>query len=205
MLETQSTCHVVHSDIEVKFWLEAMPSVDRVRPSRCPRCGVAARAIGHRLEVVGHGARERQVRGCPAADEGPAQLVVRVRRYRCLRCSAVITVVPAGVARRRHFGAGAIGLALACFGGGEPACTVRDRVGGLGPPEERGWVTLRRWIRASGSGALFPRLRPVPGPSNRHRAARAAQILSSYAAPALARTPLEQQVFAGAMVLARAA
>ncbi len=205
MLEIQSTCHVVHSDIEVKFWLEAVPSVDRVRPSRCPRCGVAADAVGNRLEVVGHGLRERQVRGCPAADQPPAQLVVRARRYRCLRCSAVITVVPAGVARRRHFGAGAIGMALAWFGRGDAACAVRDRIGGVGPPEDRGWVTLRRWARASCSGALFPRLRPVPGPSSRARAARAAQILSSHAAPRLARAALEEQVFAGAVELARAA
>lgn len=205
MLRIQSACHVVHSDIEVKFWLERLPSVDRVRPSRCLRCGVAASAVGSRREVVGHGLRDRQVRGCPAAERPPALLVVRARRYRCLCCGAVITVVPAGVAPRRHFGAGTIGVALALFGRGEAARAVRDRVGGIGPPEERGWITLRRWVRAGGSGVLFPRLDPARGSSSRARAARAAQILSSHAAPRLARASFEEQVFAGAVALAHAA
>jgi hypothetical protein len=202
--EIPSHCHVVHSDIEVKFWMEAVPSTERVRPSRCPRCTAAARPVGGRLGVVGHGLRERQVRGPLRPGEPPRLLVVLVRRFRCLACGAVITVVPAGVATRRHFGAGAIGIALARFGRGERACGVRDGVGGVGPPEG-GWVTLRRWAAAVRQGALLSRLRAISGSSARDCAMRAATVLFTYAAPSLSRAPFEEQVFAGAVQLARAA
>jgi hypothetical protein len=120
-------------------------------------------------------------------------------------CGAVITVVPAGVVARRHFGAGAIGLALARLGRGESVRGIRDGVGGIGPPEGRAWVTLRRWSDAVRRGTLLQRLRPIPIPSPRARASRAAAILSTYAEPALARARFEEQVFAGAVRLARAA
>jgi hypothetical protein len=133
-------------------------------------------------------------------------VVVRVRRFRCLACGAVITVVPAGVAARRHFGAGTLGLALALHGRGDDSVReIRDRLGGVGPPEGGGWITLRRWGDAVRRGALFPRLGAIPIASPRGRAARAATILATYAAPALARESFEAQVFAGAVRLAQAA
>ena len=202
----QSECHVVHSDIEVKFWAQAVPSAERVRPPRCPRCKVAARPFGGRLEVVGHGLRERQVRGLLQPGRPARLVVVHVRRFRCLACSAVITVVPAGIAVRRHFGAGTIALALARFGGsGDSVRHIREQLGGVGPPEDGAWVTLRRWGDAVRRGTLFPRLRAVPIARARSRAARAATILSTYAEPALSGTPFEEQVFAGAVRLALAA
>src|SRR5690606_1493296 len=122
--------------------MEAPPPTARVRPAKCPGCGVAARPLGARLHVVGHGVRERQVRGPLRAGRPPGLVVVRVRRFRCRVCGAVITVLPRGVAPRRHFGAGAIGLAIAWFADGTPARKIRENVGGIGPPEG-GWVTLR--------------------------------------------------------------
>lgn len=136
----------------------------------------------------------------------PARLVVvRVRRFRCLPCGAVITVVPAGVAARRHFGAGSIGLALTQLGRGEAVRRIRDGLCGIGPAGGAGWITLRRWGNALRRGALLPRLQPIPISGSRARAARAAAILSTYAEPALARASLEEQAFAGAVHLAHAA
>jgi hypothetical protein len=156
--------------------------------------------------VVGHGLRLRQVRGCLDAESGPRVTLVLVRRYRCRACRAVITVLPSGTVARRHFGAGTIGLALALFGErASPVRAIRERLGGVGPPESRSWVTLRRWAVSAQTGTLFPRLRAVPESESRKRAARAAEVLASYAMPASARAPLHQQVFEGAVRLARAA
>jgi len=184
--------------------MEAPPPTARVRPAKCPGCGVAARPLGARLHVVGHGVRERQVRGPLRAGRPPGLVVVRVRRFRCRVCGAVITVLPRGVAPRRHFGAGAMGLAIAWLADGTPARKIRENVGGIGPPEG-GWVTLRRWGHALRLGSLLPGLRPIPIPSRRERAARAVMILSAYAQPSLSRAPPDEQVFAGAVRLARAA
>ena len=131
--------------------------------------------------------------------------VLQVRRYRCLGCGAVITVVPRGVAARRHFGAGTIGLGLLLRGRGESQRNIRGRVGGLGPPEDYGWRTLRRWSDAVGRGALLQRLIAIPLADATARAARAAAIISTYAAPSLARASAELQVFSGAVRLAQAA
>jgi hypothetical protein len=205
LAETLSSFHVVHSDIVVKFWVREMPSVERARPKCCPRCHIGSRPIGERLQVVGHGLRDRQVRGCIDPDGAAAMVIIRVRRYRCLACAAVITVVPAGVAIRRHFGAGSLGLALALFGGGSSARQVRSHLGGLGAPETHGWVTLRRWTAALARGALLPRLGPVSLPRSRPRAARAAAIIATYAPPSTSSASFALQAFEGAVHLARAA
>jgi hypothetical protein len=132
-------------------------------------------------------------------------VIVRVRRFRCLGCGAVVTVVPRGVAARRHFGAGSLGVGLFLLGRGESYRKIRDRLGGLGPPEDRGWRTLRRWGDAAGRGALLDRLAAMPIAAPRKRAARVAEIVGTYAAPSIAWASLEAQVFSGAVELARAA
>jgi hypothetical protein len=203
--ETLSGCHVVHSDIVVKFWMREVPSVERVRPSCCARCGVGSRPVGGCLQVVGHGLRDRQIRGCIDADHGAACITIRVRRYRCRACGAVMTVVPLGVAARRHFGAGTLGLAVALFGHGCQARQIRERLGGLGAPEVHGWVSLRRWTAALVRGALLARLGPLPLMGPRARSARAATIMATYAPLNLSSTGFGRQVFEGAVQLAREA
>lgn len=203
--EALSSCHVVHADIAVKFWVREIPSVERARPSRCPRCGVGSRPVGGCLQVVGHGLRDRQLRGCLDADDAPASITIQARRYRCRACGAVITVVPLGIAARRHFGAGTLGLAVALFGHGCRARQIRNRLGGLGAPEVHGWVTLRRWTVALARGALLPRLGPLLVEAPRARAARAAAIIATYAPPSLSSTGFAPQAFEGAIQLARAA
>jgi hypothetical protein len=131
--------------------------------------------------------------------------VLSVRRYRCRHCGTVVTVVPRGVARRRHFSAGTIGLGLLLFGHEQGSVRrIREVLGGAGPPDAADWITLRRWCRAVESGALFGVVRPSPaGFTLRQRAERAAMTLVSFA-PSTSGG-LDAQVFAGAMVVARAA
>ena len=38
--------------------------------------------------------------------------MIACRRYRCVSCGAILTVVPRGVAPRRHYGHAAIAMAL---------------------------------------------------------------------------------------------
>ncbi len=153
-----------------------------MRPASCPACARAGAPLGGPIGLVGHGRRERQLRGLAEPDGRPTQRVVVVRRYRCRHCGAVVTVVPRGVMPRRHFSASAIGLALALFGLlGVATRVVRQRVS-----ESTGlhwsWPTLRRWVDAAAT--LWPSIRPSPeGATRRQRAARAASTLASFALP----------------------
>lgn len=158
------------------------------------------------MGLVGHGIRERQVRGPRHAGGAPEPLVIAVRRYRCRDCHAVCTVVPRGVVARRHFGAGAIGWALFLSGcEGRSSRRIRDSVGGIGGAEAGSWVTLGRWLSAVESGRLFrSRAAPILR-TMRQRAERAAMMLVSFAPPELASVPLAEQAFAGAEVIAHAA
>jgi hypothetical protein len=118
----------------------------------------------------------------------------------------VCTVVPRGIVRRRHFGAGAIGWALFLRGYEDrPGRQIRDLVGGMGRPEASSWVTLERWIRAVESGQMFQSRAAPPLASPRQRAERTAMMLVSFAPPELASAPLGEQAFAGAEVIAHAA
>lgn len=116
------------------------------------------------------------------------------------------TVVPRGVVRRRHFGAGAIGWALFLLGCERRSSRqVRDHVGGLGAAEAGSWVTVKRWLLAVEQGRLF-RARPAPPfASIRQRAERVAMTLVSFAPPDIASASLGEQAFAGAEVIAHAA
>lgn len=148
---------------------------------------------------MGHGIRERQVRGPCAADSAPQQVTISVRRYRCLECKAVITVVPAGVAPRRHFSASAIGLALYLYGAlGESSTQVGQRIGLWGAGASA-WRTLFRWSAAIDAGSLLRRARIRASPdgfSPRRRAERAAMTLASLSPTSTAL--MASRVFAGA-------
>lgn len=135
-----------------------MPTCAQARPSTCPCCGAAGRPVGGRLAIVGHGTMERQVRG-PATPAGPPeQRVVRLRRYRCRACAAVLVVGPRGLVVRRWYGAGAIAIALAAFAGGATSAEVRARTSParvIGGAAAERWVTLVRWTEAARAGDLF--------------------------------------------------
>ena len=108
--------------------------------------------------IVGHGFLERQLLG-PATSTGqPESALVKLRRYRCRACRAILVVGPRGLVARRWYGGSAIALAIAASSRGETSATVRARVSPLrivgGSATER-WRTLERWIEAARRGELF--------------------------------------------------
>lgn len=179
-----------------------MPAADRVRPACCSKCGAASRPPGAALGLVGHGVRERQVRGPSDAAGEPTIRTLVVRRYRCIRCGGITTVLPRGLCARRHYSASAIGLSLCLFGMlglslGETRARVCPWRSGF---ETERWTTLPGWLSAIEQGRLLPRVRPSPaGASRRRRAERAAATLCGLA---LRTDGIEAQAFEGAALAA---
>lgn len=207
MKKGRSNQTIVRSAVDVKTWLARTPSVDEVRPGQCPRCAAPSRPIGQGLQIWGHGLRDRQSRGPLEPLGDPVEVTLRVRRYLCRPCQAVIVVVPLGVVAGRLFAAAAIGLALALFGvDGLPLREVRRRVSPwqrVGAAAHGSWLALRRWVRAIRAGRLFLSVRRSPEHfTARQTAERAAMTLAALAPPSLAGEAIAARVFAGA-VLAR--
>ena len=128
---------------------------------------------------------------------------LRVRRYRCVPCGLVSTVVPQEILARRLYSASAIGLALALWGLVQAtAVQVRQRVSPatiVGATAARGWTTLRRWSRAVVRKGLFPSI-PTPrsGATLRQVAASAAAALAACADPTSRGLALASRAFFGA-------
>lgn len=198
----QSGEGIVYSAVVVKKWAEEIPAAGQVRPGRCSKCGAASQPPGQPLVLVSHGFRERQVRG-PAEPNAPPEIrVMHVRRYRCLRCGGLTTVLPRGLTARRHYSASSIGLAL-CLHGlrglsvGETRRLVCTWPIGF---ETARWTTLSTWVVAIGQGRLFARVRAAPATASlRSRASRAAATLC---AVALCDGSIEAQAFEGAALAA---
>lgn len=100
----------------------------------------------------------------PMTAEGRAEaLIVKLRRYRCRRCGAIVTSAPREVIRCVLYGAVAIAMALALWAHAkQPGARVRARVSPWRPGTERwhGWRALRRW--AMSAGRLWPGLYLLP-------------------------------------------
>ena len=109
---TRSTPRILHHTLDVKGWLASPPSPEAARPGACPDCGTPSRPTGGRLGLHGHGLRDRQLRGPVDASGPPTCIVIACRRYCCVSCGAILTVVPRGGAPRRHYGHAAIAMAL---------------------------------------------------------------------------------------------
>lgn len=203
MKKGRSKQTIVRSAIDVKTWLARVPSVEEVRPGQCPRCAAASRPVGRGLQIWGHGLRDRQRRGPLEPLGDPVEVTLRVRRYLCRPCRAVIVVVPLGVVAGRLFAAAAIGLALTLFGvDGLPLSKVRQRVSPwrrVGASAHGSWLAVRRWVRAIREGRLFASVRHSPARfTARQVAERAAMTLGALAPPSLADEAIVQRVFAGA-------
>jgi hypothetical protein len=202
MKRRQSGQGIVYSATEIKKWAEEIPSVERARPACCSGCGAASRPLGAAVVVVGHGLRERQVRGPRDATGEPEIRTISVRRYRCLGCGGLTTVLPRGLSARRHYSASAIGLSLCLFGmRGLSLGETRRRVcpWRAGFETER-WTTLPGWITAIAEGRLLCEVRPSPPSfSLRERAERAAATLCALS---LGAGSLEAQAFGGAALAA---
>lgn len=120
--------------------------------------------------------------------------MIACRRYVCTSCGAVLTVVPQGIAPRRHYGHAAIAMALALWAITDtPVAEIRRRVCARPISDESParWPTLLRWARAAHDelGAAAGSLKAA--------AARAAQIAIGRAPPDLRRGPRWAQAFAG--------
>src|SRR5580698_6077419 len=152
MLRNRSHGSVIQSAIDLKSWIARTPTVAEARPAVCLGCKAASCPVGGRIQLHGHGVRQRQVRGPPGPGEDAAVALITGRRYRCVPCGAVFLVVPREVLPRRQYSAAAIGLALALWGLVQAtALAVRLRVSpatALGFDAMAGWVTLRRWAKA---------------------------------------------------------
>jgi hypothetical protein len=184
-----------------------LPSVDLVRPARCPCCDAPSRPVGGRLGLHGHGLRDRQIRG-PLEPGGPAKLVsVQARRYRCRICRALLLVVPRGVLPRRLYCAEVIAWVLARVGL-EDATTaaVRTEVCPaliLGSSAVERWLAPCRWLEARRAGHLFPRLgRPPSTASRRQIAERTAMQLVALAPPCASGLPAPSAAWHGAALAA---
>ena len=202
MERRQSGKGIVYSVIEVKQWAAEIPSVERARPACCSRCGAASRPLGVPIVVVGHGVRERQVRGPADAESEPEIRTILVRRYRCRLCGGITTVLPRGLVARRHYSASAIGLSFCLFGmQGLSVAETRRRI----CPWQAGfvtdcWTTLPNWVAAIERSALFSQVRPWPSSfSLRQKAERAAAALCGLS---LKPGSIEARVFAGAALAA---
>ncbi len=157
-------------------------------------CGEASRPVGGGLGLHGHGLRDRQIRGPLDPESAPTWVVIACRRYKCVACGAILTVVPRGVAPRRHYGHAAIAMALALWAiVGEPIAEVRRRVCAWRITDESStrWPALERWARATHEALGDRSLSRVAA------AARAAQIAIGRAPPDVRGAPQWAQAFAG--------
>lgn len=182
--------------------MERPPTVDEVRPGRCPACEAPSRPAGGALGLHGHGLRERHQWGPAVLGAAAVLIAILTRRYRCQPCGAVVVVVPRGVLRRRLYSAGAIALALALWSVAELApAEVRRRVSPfavVGATAAAGWSSLRRWSRAVRAGRLFPVVRALPAEATlRQVAARAATTLAAWA-PGAGGLSIDSAAFLGA-------
>ncbi|WP_437828168.1 DUF6431 domain-containing protein [Sorangium sp. So ce1153] len=187
--------------------MTVLPTVQHVRPARCPCCDAASRPVNGPLGMRGHGLRARQVYGPHDAGDAPQQVTVQARRYRCTACGAVVVVVPRGLLPRRRYSAAAIGWVLARVGlEGATTPVVRAEVCSavvLGVAAAERWLAPSRWIDASRRGQLFPRLGRHGADSTRAQVAeRTAMQLVALSARGSAGTPAPHLAFHGAALAA---
>jgi hypothetical protein len=158
---------------------------ETLRPACCPKCRAPSRPVGGRVQMHGHGERKRQQRGPEAVGQPPSERSIGVRRYRCTKCGATVTVAPRGVVRRRLYPATAIGLGLALFGVERSSpSAVREAIAptatACDPAEGAGWSTLRRWSREAKAGTLIAEAYECPATFTfREAAERAAMTLQA--------------------------
>lgn len=203
----QSGQGIVYSEIDVKKWVQRLPTASAVRPRCCSGCGAASCPYGEAIVLVGHGMRERQVRGPCWPGEAPKILVLRVRRYRCRRCGGITTVLPRGLVAQRYYSSSAIGLALLLFGVRRQRMQeVRQAVCSwpLSFESPQQWNTLGKWLRAVSEQRLYRQVRSWPPRYvPRQMAERIAITLLSYAPAGMVDSDtLEEQVFVGAALAA---
>lgn len=162
--EIRSEIGIIQIDVDVNRWRDAVPSVDACRVAHCPRCGVPSREPGRGLNIHGHGMISRQQWGPPAFEQPPEIAELILRRYRCLRCSTVCTVGPAGILHRHLYSGAAIAVSLYWWLLiGVAAHQVRRRMSPFqrfGYNAAQRWRSLQRWLRKLHAGLFWSALSP---------------------------------------------
>lgn len=129
---------------------------------------------------MGHGLRERQLAGPVELGGPPEALTLKLRRFRCRACEAVVVSAPRGLLRGLLYGAVAVALALALWAAESwSGARVRQETSpwpSSGSERFHGWRSLRRW--ASRAEQLWPELR-LPRLPPRHRARSAVSQLAA--------------------------
>ncbi len=201
--QTRSPQRFIASALEIKSWCARTPSCAEARPGSCPCCGTAAQPVGKPLVIVGHGLVERQVLG-PATASAPAEhRLLRLRRYRCRACHAILVIGPRGLIVRRWYGAGAIALAFAVVARGGTSAEARARTSPapiVGVAAAERWTTLARWIDAARCGLLFD-VTGLGGLARRRVAEQVVLALAARGGRALGAA-LAESAFAGASLAA---
>ena len=207
-IDAVSTMSFVRSSVSINTWLSSLPSVDAVRPSRCPSCGAASRPYGEGLRLWGHGCVRRRVRGWISDDRpvpASGETDVTLRRFRCVQagCGSVILVGPAEWAPRRRYLRTAIALALYLWSTlGQRHGDVYAAVTGLDStrldrPER--WRTLGHWARSACAGVLFRALPRIAATVLRRATVRAVmQALIGASPPSTRGGPERVRLLAGA-------
>lgn len=172
--------------VSCKFWEQKTLTVDEVRPGRCPGCGVGSRTEKGKLNLHGHGRRERIYSESQESGRSEALSVLHMRRYRCRQCKAVVSVGPWDLLPRGLYTVITICLALALWGNGESLGTIRLTMGAwslVGFAAQGRWETLRRWARRACQGKIFNQVQvPLGGPL-RARTHRFMQVVASTGPP----------------------
>ena len=192
---SEATTKLIHHNLDVNSWLKIDPDVDAARPSHCPGCSKPA-YVGSRLRLHGHGRRQRTLWGPSEVDARPEIRTVLARRYRCVDCVSVCTVVPRGIARRFLYGLAAIAVALLLWGlrSWTPAQTRAvvspNSLVGLCEPDR--WRSLSRWSRRAPELFALPKARVA---TDREAACRVAHVLIARGPPGVEQ---RRRAFVGA-------
>ena len=198
-----STSFVVISTVDVKQWIEKTPSVDRLRPNRCPCCGGASRPVGEALKIWGHGIRSRLLLGVWSLGELPAAVTIDVRRFLCRRpdCGRTFTVLPRQAVARRRYVLPTIVVALALWVLDENMSSTAQIRRRLSPDKMldhhtpwTSWPQLLRWAEAD---KLFMDV-ATEGLSRRRRAERIVQNFAGRSPPQTRFHSMSQRAFVGA-------
>lgn len=197
-----STSNVQISDVDVKEWISGCPSVDRLRPNRCPWCGTAARPIGEGLNLWGHGTRERQFFGLLSFDGSPREIILKVRRFLCTECARTCTVLPCQACPTRRYLLPTIALALAMWSLGQDplaAVAIRRMLSPINASStsapRRTWPQLLRWAKADDLCSVDS---AADGFLPQKRAERLTQSFASRGPPGRRGLTLQKRAYLGA-------
>lgn len=185
MKQSESQINLLNAIVDVKSFAELDVGVEGSRPTACVRCGIGAGCAGS-LRIYGHGKRPRNALGPSSAAPGSKAEItgLTLRRYRCIVCGHVMTILPPFLARYFRYTTAAIALALWLWtAGGLSASEVRRQVSPWsvrGLCEAHRWRSLSRWLGRLGDLFALPQ---QLGESGRDLARRAAHLMSARAPP----------------------